>query len=46
MTNPKKVLNEGFIKKGGLNSKPSTPRPPAPPALSKPNNSSQSKQQS
>ncbi|GAB6426196.1 TPA: hypothetical protein ACTZ2G_003272 [Bacillus cereus] len=27
-----KKLNEGTIKKGGLNNKPLSPRPPAPPA--------------
>lgn len=31
-----KRLNEGTIKKGGLNPKPSTPRPPAPPAQKPP----------
>ncbi len=31
-----KKLNEGYIKKGGLNPKPSSPRPPAPPAQKPP----------
>lgn len=35
MTENKK-LNEGYIKKGGLNPKPSSPRPPAPPAQKPP----------
>jgi hypothetical protein len=35
MTNGKK-LGEGKIKKGGLNPKPSSPRPPAPPAQKPP----------
>lgn len=32
MTSNYKKLNEGSTKKGGLNPKPKTPRPPAPPA--------------
>lgn len=32
-----KKLNEGTTKKGGINVKPITPRPPAPPAQNPPN---------
>ncbi len=31
-----KKLNEGSTKKGGINPKPTTPRPPAPPAQPQP----------
>ncbi len=34
-----KKLNEGMVKKGGVNPTPLTPRPPAPPAQTPPKKS-------